>query len=114
MEVDHGTVIPGLGIVVYEYSLFDEQAAWFGAGGQLFAGKAVVYGYDGQGEGVDVKQSPAQFTHNKEIHLRFYHSAAEVEAAIMLAEIQRPQMRVNGAVLWQWPQREHLYRDKTR
>ena len=101
MGVDHGVVARvadggGVGIVVYEFSLFvpvNEQR-WFSIMGQLFGGNALLYGFDVHGETCDFDPPPP---------VVFYRSADEVEAAIARGEVKRPQMAVNQNVLWRWP-----------
>ena len=33
-----------------------------------------------------------------------FYSAADVEAAISRSELNRPQITVNGKVIWRWPE----------
>jgi hypothetical protein len=100
-DVDHGIICRGpeggIGIVVYEYSLFvpvDEQR-WFSIGGKLYGGNALLYGFDAGGETCEFDPPPP---------VVFYGSADAVEAAITRGEVERPIMAVNKAVYWRWPE----------
>jgi hypothetical protein len=63
--------------------------------GSLYCGGAVPFGFDEHGEAANIDAPPA---------IMFYRNADAVEAAISRGELHRPQICVNGAVLWQWPQ----------
>jgi len=91
-EVDHGTVGPGVAIVVYEYSLFVPAAEqrWFSVGGQLFGGKALLYGFDEHGETVDLPIPPP---------VLFFANVRAAEMAIEAGAVLRP--RTLG---WEWPE----------
>jgi hypothetical protein len=102
-RVDHGMVHPatddrdGLGIVVEEFGFFvprDEQG-YFEVGGRLYAGNAVLYGFRKGGATASIEKAPA---------VHFFSDAGEVEAAIADGRIERPAMRINGSLVWQWPQ----------
>jgi hypothetical protein len=94
--VDFGTVHRGLGIVVYEFSLFVPAAEqhYFVLGGRLYGGNAVLYSYDEAGETVDLKTAVIPF---------WMDNVAHVERAIADGACVRPQMAVNRNVIWQWP-----------
>ena len=96
LQVDHGVVHPGVGIVVYEYSMFapPNEQRWFAVGSQLFGGKAVLYGFDHEGSTVDLPEPPP---------ILFFRDAEQVEDMIQRGNVQRPQCAVNGAVYWSWP-----------
>lgn len=97
LKIDHGIVIRtphgGIGIVVYEYSLFVPPAeqSYFAINGRLYGGNAVLYGF---GETISL---PAL------LPVVFLPNAAAVERNITLGLVQRPQMIANDEVLWQWP-----------
>lgn len=95
-NVDHGGIAPGVGITVYQFGLFVSPAKqrYFAIARQLFAGNAVLYGFDERGESVDLLMLPQVY---------FLPGAAAVERSIALGLIQRPQMSVNGEVTWEWP-----------
>lgn len=94
--VDHGVVERGLGIVVYENSLFEpvEQQHYFELNGKLYAGNAVLYGYDKAGNTVDAPYSAAPV---------YFQDHIDVENAIVAGIVERPVMAVNGVVFWKWP-----------
>jgi hypothetical protein len=97
LEVDHGVVRPGIGVVVYEFGLFADpkDISYFAMEGQLFAGNAVLYGYDVKsGETRDVEDIPVPL---------WLEGQEGVEAAIAAGLVARPIMAVNGVVTWQWP-----------
>lgn len=97
--VDMGVLARGLGYVVYEYGLFDppSQTSYCGIAGRLIPGPTVLYGFDEAGETIDLRRSEIP-------DVAFYLGVNDVEAAIDRNEIERPEISVNGAVLWQWPQ----------
>jgi hypothetical protein len=92
---DHGNVSDVLAIVVHETSLFRrDRIKYFSIYGQLFAGNAVLYAFAPSGETVDVKQLPP---------VMFYRDMAEVERAIDVGAVKRPQMAYGDVVYWRWP-----------
>ena len=95
-NVDHGRVAPGVGIVVAEFGLYvpSSEQSYFTIGGTLFAGNAVLYGFDSKGESTDLLMIP---------DIGFLQNAAAVERNIALGLVQRPQITANGKVIWQWP-----------
>jgi hypothetical protein len=99
-KVDHGVVAPGIGIVVDEFGLYTptDKQSYFAIFGRLYAGNAVLYGFNRQGESVDLLTLPP---------VLFMPSAAAVERNIELGIVHRPQITVNGVVTWQWPDPEH-------
>lgn len=102
-HVDHGTVVRyrdgGIGIVVYEFGLLEppEQQKFFSLAGQLFAGPAVLYAFDETGETCPMPKLP-----NPPL---WFDTVEDIELAIAANVVKRPATSVNGAVLWQWPQR---------
>jgi hypothetical protein len=97
-STDHGSLVRGLGYVVYEYGLFvpPAQQSYFGVAGKLIAGTAVFYRYDDMGETQDLRLS--EFP-----DVRWYLGVNDVEASIDRGEIVRPTMSMNNVVFWQWP-----------
>jgi hypothetical protein len=102
-EVDHGALMPlvdggNVGVVVYEFAFMvpASEQSYFSLNGQLFAGPAVLYQVDGFGLTVDMGGST--------IVTKFYDDAAHVEYLIGQSVLERPAIRVNGEVLWQWPE----------
>jgi hypothetical protein len=95
-KVDHGTAATGVAIVVHGLGLWEnpETTKYFSIGSKLFAGNAVLYGYDAEGETINLNEKPPVI---------FYRSHYEVEAAIQRGEIERPCMLINGETIWQWP-----------
>ena len=99
-KVDHAVLAPaaplGLAIMVHEFGLFtpvDEQA-YFSIGGRLFAGNAVLYGFDKMGETVNIPGTP---------RVVFLPNIKAVERNIDLGLVQRPKISINGVVMWRWP-----------
>lgn len=102
-EVDHHDIVAsGLGIVVFEFGLFApaHRQSYFAIGGQLYGGNAVLYAYDELGVSIDFKRDDWADVLNA---ILWFDSAADVEAAIAMTVVQRPQIAVNGEVGWQWP-----------
>jgi hypothetical protein len=102
LKTDHGVVwrdyrVGGIAIVVYEFGLFipRDQQRYFAIRDQLYAGAAILYGFDAAGETVDLRELPAVY---------FFGSAEEVERAIVGRQINRPILAVNNEVLWRWPE----------
>lgn len=95
--VDHGSVTRSMGIVVYEFGLFQPTAetSYFSLGGRLYAGNAVLYGVNEMGETVDLKTLAIPY---------WLDTEADVEAAIKAGLCPRPVMSINGDQYWNWPQ----------
>jgi len=105
VNVDHGVVAPitpdhpvGLAIIVYEFGLFapPESQSYFVIAGHLYAGNAVIYGFNKQGDTVDIPGMP---------RVVFMPSARAVERNIELGLVQRPYIAANGVVTWRWPEK---------
>jgi alpha-beta hydrolase superfamily lysophospholipase len=94
-RVDHGTIAVGVGIVVYEHGLLEPNEHYFIAGEQLFAGNAVVYQYNRQGETVSM-------TEKRMPEIKFLHGVAAVEKAIEDRLVTRPYVAINGVILQIW------------
>src|SRR5262245_20075745 len=95
LEMDHGVVAQGLGIVVYEFAMFQPPAkqSYFTINARLYGGNAVLYAFDHKGETTDVNAVPT---------IRFIPTLKAVERNIALGLVQRPELRINGEVVWQW------------
>jgi hypothetical protein len=93
-EIDFGTVAPGISIIVWEYGLLEGDGPYFVLDQQLYAGEAILYGYDEAGETVDMPTlaDPPLWLADK----------TEVELAILAGLVERPESRVNGALIWRW------------
>jgi len=86
-KVDHGTVMPGLSIVVDEHSLFapPDRQHYFAIDRRLYAGNALLYGSDKAGKTCDI-----DLDHCRKWYCRWFDNADAVEAAIAAGEIDRP------------------------
>lgn len=97
-QVDFGTVCEGVSIVVYEFGMYQpkEECRYFSVGRQLFVGNAVLFAFNNVGETVDLPRPPPVI---------FYRDFLAVEQAIGWGQIERPQIALNGQVMWKWPER---------
>jgi hypothetical protein len=95
----------GVGIFVFEFGMFIDPAEqhYFAFGSKLFAGNAVLYGFDEAGETIDVL--PAK---NIRSIITWFSDCHAVEHAIRTGQITRPQLVVNGVKEWQWPERRNV------
>ena len=95
--VDHGVLTPGIGYVFDEFGLRKppSEQHYFAVEGRLIAGPAVLYGIDKAGVTTDLTYMRPT---------RWFDDAAEIEAAIAAGTVRRPQMAVNGLIIWEWPQ----------
>ena len=99
-NVDHGVVLKletlTIGIAVYEFSLYvpPEKQSYFAINGKLYAGNAIVYAEDESGP-IDLPDIPK---------VAFMPGVSAVERSIALGLVERPQLLVDGLVIWQWPQ----------
>lgn len=99
-ETDHGMITKHLGIVVYEFGLFKppEYQVYTVIDFRLYAGNAVVYAVDDVGETIDAMAAHAFAT-----CCLFLRGQREVERAIQMGAVRRPQMSVGEDLIWQWP-----------
>jgi hypothetical protein len=110
--VDFGIVYQsqgiGLGIVVYEFGLLrhdprtgkrTRSLPMFGLSGQLYAGNAVLYSFDGAGKTIDL-HIPIGGIERACIWLA---NPNEVEQAIQSGLVRRPIRAINDEVLGAWP-----------
>ena len=97
-ETDHGMIDRHTGVVVDQYGLLDppERQDYFVINGHLYAGNAVIYGVDDEGSTVDVADADR-------LRPEFLHGRDEVERAISDGAVTRPELRVNGELIWKWP-----------
>ena len=89
----------GIGIVVGQFGLYEDPKYqhYFSIGYHLYAGNAVLYAFDAAGETIDMMVTPP---------VMFYRNADVVEDAIENGEIERPEVKVNNDVVWQWKGRK--------
>jgi hypothetical protein len=85
----------GIGIIVDGFSLFKppDQQRYFIINRALYGGNAILYGFEENGESVDLAMVPEVF----------FLSLAGVEEAIASGRIQRPFMAINDERFWEWP-----------
>jgi hypothetical protein len=104
-NVDFGTILPvpspdgvGISIVVYEFGLYApvDQIKYFSINKRLFAGNAVLYGYDYEGCTVDLPQTP--------LEIEYYENFEAVTRGVSRGVVVQPSISVNGVVKWRWPQ----------
>jgi len=99
MSVDHGMIDYHTGIVVADDSLFKppEQQSYFELNHRLYGGPALLYGTDTVGQTIDVENANG-------FRPTFYHGRREVEEAIEQDKVECPEIRVNGGLVWRWPE----------
>jgi len=99
-EVDHGTVAPGVSIVVYQFGLYlpPEKTYYASINRQLIADRAVLYAYDKYGE-------TASLT-TLSLPKILYHGMGQenVEKAIQAGIVNRPVVKAGPNLIWQWPE----------
>jgi hypothetical protein len=108
-ELDFGTCARWpdgrtLSIIVYEFGLMNgDPSAYFGFNGSLYNGPAVLFMANSEGETIDISEAlVAHFASESCPHFLWFADLSEVEDAIRLRKIARPQSAVNGKVVWQW------------
>lgn len=100
-KVDHGVVSRtkqrGISIVVYEFGLFVpvQKQYYFAIGKHLYAGNAILYAFNYEGATIDFLPPIPM--------LAFFENALAVEDAIHRHTVDRPQMLLNGELIWSWP-----------
>lgn len=101
-KTDHGVVVRGsdgggIGVVVFEFGFYvpAERQQYFAMGDRLYAGPAVLYQFNEQGATVDLHGHPPPM---------WLDTKESVEMAITLGFVPRPEIKVNGEVIWSWPQ----------
>jgi hypothetical protein len=105
--VDFGMVGPAVSIIVGETGLFSDpdKGGYFSLGLSLFHGPAVLFGVGDSGETISLAVAA---DHNVLSGIRFYDSLSQIEKAIQDGVVDRPQMSVNGEVVWRWPEQGSL------
>jgi hypothetical protein len=101
--LDHSVLMPlcdggGIGLVAYDFAFFVPplEQSYFALNGKLLAGPAVLYQYDEPGHTVDLGDTV--------IVTRWFNSAAQVDYLIKAGVLERPELRVNGELIWSWPE----------
>lgn len=104
MRTDHGTLMllendHRVCYVVYEFGFFvpPPQQHYCAIGERLIAGRALLYEADRYGRTVNLDDAIG-------IDVTWFKSADEVEIAIAAGAVIRPELAVNGEVIWAWPQ----------
>ena len=102
VDVDFGTIDKHHSIVVYEYCLYEDpaKAPYWRLGSKLYSGNAVLFANDGP-DTVEMDWMPALVS--KQIEF-FEGGREEIEAAIAAGRVERPEARINGELVWEWPQ----------
>lgn len=110
LKTDDGVVwkepgIGGVAIIVAEFGLFMPplNQHYFAFDDRLYAGNALLYGFDDVGETIDF-DAPVLGTHQERATLRWFESGYDVSKAITRGELIKPQLVLNGSVVWEWPQ----------
>jgi hypothetical protein len=87
--------------VVYEYGFFvpANEQHYCDVGGRLIAGRAVIYEADPYGRTVTLSDEAFVLVGTP----TWFESPDEVELAIAAGLVVRPELSVNGEVLWSWP-----------
>ena len=107
MKTDHGTVFlmnndHRACCIVYEFGFFipAREQHYFAIGQRLIAGRALIYEADRHGYTVGLSDEAVALIREG---LVWFTSADEVELAIAAGAVPRPELAVNGEVLWAWP-----------
>ena len=97
LSVDFGVVRPGLGIVVAEFGMYDppDKQCYFALGRAMFAGNAVLYGFNESGETIDADMTGMPLT--------WLPTREDCELAFASGAVVRPAIKVNDVVIWAWP-----------
>ena len=104
-QTDHGVLMSlpngALCFVVYEFGFYvpADRQHYFAFGPRLVAGNAVAYQVDAFGYTVSMAPGIAA----RIIKPTWFKSAADVEAAIAAGTVSRPEVSINGEVIWAWP-----------
>jgi hypothetical protein len=101
-DVDFGAIDKHHSIVVYEYCLYEDpaKAPYWRLGSKLYAGNAFIFAHGGP-ETVDMDWMPDLVRKQLEF---FEGGREEIEAAIAAGRVERPEARINGELVWEWPQ----------
>lgn len=108
-KVDHGSITRHLHFVVDEFGLFVEPAkqSYISLAGRLLAGNVVLYACDDGGStiGMDhLTKSDSWSNLWNRINPIWLSTQDEVEASISVGSTFRPEISVNGEIIWSWPQ----------
>ena len=102
-RTDHGVIMNdrtgGIAIVVAEFGLYVPplNQHYFAIGDRLFAGNALIYAFGEAGETVD-------FDDVERLTIRWFESGHDVARALARGDLIKPQIVLNGMVVWEWPQ----------
>ena len=106
-KTDHGVAAAldnkhKVAFVVYEFGFFVpvKEQHYFEMCGRLVAGSALIYECDVYGRTIDLSDEGEAAIGTP----TWFMSADEVELAIESGALARPQLAVNGDVLWSWPE----------
>ena len=106
-KVDHGVLKresdgSGLGYVVDEFGWYKPADDQFYAIvlGRAIAGNAVIYAFDYAGKTIDAEPNLLDFVRG---HMSWLPTRADLERAIALSAVARPEISINGQVVWRWP-----------
>lgn len=103
-QIDFGSLVPGLTIVVYEFGLTDEcqpGQCFFTLNGGLYAGNALLYQTDANGDTVDFDTDRWRKLLGA-TSLWWLGSAGAAERAIQAGVVTRPVITINGETVWEW------------
>lgn len=96
-QVDHGQLTRGISYVCYEFGLYlpPHQTFYAAIGTKLIVDRAVFYAVNQVGETVDLQSLPTVAYYGR--------GRARVEAAIEAGVVERPCIKVNNLLIWEWP-----------
>jgi hypothetical protein len=99
LQTDIGAIIMGVSIVVYEFGLYlpAKDQSYFTIGRELYVNSGLLYHWDAEGE-------TRPFTDRLfRICTPTFMTYDEVEEAIKKGTMNRPTMKLNNEIIWQWP-----------
>lgn len=110
-EVDFGTVSTDLGIVVHEFGMREpvDKRRYFTIQRYMYAGNAVLFAFDQIGDTITANEKQLHYILS---HIKFLGGHENAERAIAAGVVDRPQIAVNGEVMWQWPQGNAEFKGK--
>jgi hypothetical protein len=92
-------------LMAYEFGLRPDMAGdrlpskYCRIGNQMYAGNLVLFAADKEGDNADMTDVDLAFLKRQ---IEWLPDAAACEMAIEDGRVQRPQMSVNGEVMWEW------------